>query len=111
MDSEIRNPRDMSDEEVSTWMQELMEKAADDKGCAGAGGACSFEAVRNPVRRGILKNLAEKPLSMDELSDKTGLGRSALQFHLNFLLNSSFAKMEGDIVDLTPGGVSFVRNS
>jgi len=111
MDAEMRNPRDMSDEEVARWMQDLIERAADDKGCAGAVGACSFEAVKNPVRRGILKNLAEKPLSMDELSEKTGLGRSALQFHLNFLLNSSFAKMEGTMVDLTPGGVSFVRNS
>ena len=111
MDAEMRNPRDMSDEEVARWMQDLIERAADDKGCAGAVGACSFEAVKNPVRRGILKNLAEKPLSMDELSEKTGLGRSALQFHLNFLLSSSFAKMEGDMVDLTPGGVSFVRNS
>lgn len=111
MDSEMRNPRDMSDEEVARWMQELMERAADEKGCAGAVGACSFEAVKNPVRRGILKDLAEKPLSIEELSKKTGLGPSALQFHLNFLLSSSFAKMEGDKVDLTPGGVSFVRNA
>ena len=111
MDSVMKNPRDMSDEEVARWMQELMEQAADEKGCSGAVGACSFEAVKNPVRRGILKYLAEKPLSIDELAEKTGLGGSALQFHLNFLLNASFAKMEGDMVDLTPGGVSFVRNS
>ncbi|MFC2017769.1 ArsR family transcriptional regulator [Chloroflexota bacterium] len=111
MDSAMRNPRDMTDEEVTKWMQELMERAADEKGCAGAVGACSFEAVKNPVRRGILKNLAEKPLRMDELSEKAGLGRSALQFHLNFLQNSSFVKIEGDMVDLTPGGVSFVRNA
>lgn len=111
MDSTTRNPREMSDDEVTKWMQDLIEKAADDKGCAGAVGACSFEAIKNPIRRGLLKNLSEKALKIDELAEKAGLGKSALQFHLNFLENSSFIKIEGDMVDLTPGGVSVVRNS
>lgn len=108
MDSARRNPREMSDEETAKWMQELIERAADEKGSAG--GACSLEAVRNPVRRDILKTLEERPIKIEEISERVGVGGTALKFHLNFLHNSSFIEIEGDKVDLTPGGVSFVRN-
>ena len=103
-----RNPREMSDEETAKWMQELIERSADEKGSAG--GACSLEAVRNPVRRNILKALEERPLEIEEISERVGVSGSALRFHLNFLQGSCFIEIEGNVVDLTPGGVSFVRS-
>jgi len=110
MDSTPRNPREMSDEETAQWMQELIERSADANGCAGAVGACSFEAIKNPVRRNILKALEERPLLIEEISQRLGITGSALSFHLNFLHNSRFIDMDGDVVDLTPGGVSVVRS-
>lgn len=77
MDSTRGNPREMNDEELAKWMQELVERSADEKGCAGAVGACSLEALRNPVRRDILKALGKRPLGMDELSERVGLSGSA----------------------------------
>jgi len=100
----------MSDEEVAKWMQELVERSAEENGCAGAVGACSMEAFKNPVRREILRTLADRPLDMYELSAKVGAGGSALKFHLNLLQNSAFIEIDGNMVDLTPGGVSFVRS-
>jgi DNA-binding transcriptional ArsR family regulator len=111
MDSTRRNPREMSDEEVAKWMRELVAHAAEEKGCAGAVGTCSMEAFRNPFRRDILKALGERALEIEELSERVGLSWSALKFHLNFLQNSSFIELDGDTVDLTPGGVSFVRST
>ena len=110
MDSTRRNPREMSDEEVAKWMQELIERSANENGCAGAVGACSMEAFKNPVRRDILRALAKRPLDIDELSERVGVSGSALKFHLNLLQNSVFIEIDGNMVDLTPGGVSFVRS-
>lgn len=110
MDSARRDPREMSDEETAKWMQELIKQSAEEKGCAGAVGTCSLEAVRNPIRRNILKALDERPLGIDEISKRVGVGGPALRFHLNFLQDSSFIEIEGNMVDLTPGGVSFVRS-
>lgn len=109
MDSSQKKPREMTDEEIANWMQDLMERAADEKGTSG--GACSFEAIRHPVRRNILMLLDEKPLDIKEVSQKIGLEGTQLKFHLNFLESSSFIAIDGDMVDLTPGGVSVVRNT
>ena len=109
MDSSRKNPRDMTDEETMKWMQELIVRSADEKGSAG--GACSLEAVKNPVRRKILGVLEEKPLEINEISKRVGVEGSKLNFHLNFLESSCFIEIEGNVVDLTPGGVSFVRSS
>jgi DNA-binding transcriptional ArsR family regulator len=108
MDSVQRDPRKMSDEGVTRWMRDLVNKLANEKGSAG--GACSLEAIKNPVRREILEALEERALTIDEVSQKVGVAGPALRFHLSFLKGSYFIQIEGNIVDLTPGGVSVVRS-
>jgi len=108
MDATRRDPREMSDEEAMKWMQELVNKLMEKKGSAG--GACSLEAIRNPVRRNILNALEERALEIDEISEKLGITGPALRFHLNFLESSYFIHIKGNRVDLTPGGVSVVRS-
>jgi DNA-binding transcriptional ArsR family regulator len=103
------NPREMTDEEVVRWMQELVAKLAEQKGSTG--GACSLEAIRSPVRRRILNILEERALTIDEISERLRVTGSVLSYHLNFLKGSHFIRIEGDKVDLTPGGVSAVRSA
>jgi DNA-binding transcriptional ArsR family regulator len=108
MDATSQDPREMSDEEAMNWMQELVNRLVEKKGSAG--GACSLEAIRNPVRRKILNALEERPLAVNEISEKLGVTGPALKFHLNFLASSYFIRVEDNKVDLTPGGVSVVRS-
>jgi len=98
----------MTEEEAMRWMQELVSKLVKEKGSAG--GACSLEAIKNPVRRHILNILEEKALAINEISERLKVTGPALRFHLNFLKSSYFIRIEGDKVDLTPGGVSVVRS-
>jgi len=109
MDATRRAPREMTDEEVMNWMQELVNKLAEEKGSAG--GACSLEAIKNPVRRNILNVLEERALAINEISERVGITGPALRFHLNFLKSSYFIRIKGNNVDLTPGGVSVVRSN
>lgn len=109
MSSAQRDPREMTDEEAMTWMQELVNSLAAEKGSAG--GACSLEALKNPIRRNILSALGKRALAINEISERVGVSGPALRFHLNFLESSYFIRIEGDKVDLTPGGVSVVRSS
>jgi len=108
MDTTIQDPRKMTDEEVINWMQDLVNKLAKEKGTAG--GACSLEAIKNPVRRQILNVLEEKALAVNEISERVKVTGPALRFHLNFLKSSYFIRIEGNKVDLTPGGVSVVKS-
>lgn len=107
MDATSQDPREMSDDDVMNWKQELINKLAKEKGAAG--GACSLEAVKNPIRRSILKVLEERSLQTDEIRERLGATSSALRYHLNFLRSSYFIRIEHDTVDLTPGGVCVVR--
>jgi predicted transcriptional regulator len=109
MDAISRDPREMTDEEVMNWMQDLVTKLAKEKGTAG--GACSLEAIKNPVRRRILNVLEEKALAVNEISERAKVTGPALRFHLNFLNSSYFIRIESDKVDLTPGGVSVIRSA
>jgi len=109
MDSTRRDPREMTEEEAVRWMQELVSKLVEEKGSAG--GACSLEALKNPVRRSILNVLEERALGTDQISERVGITGLALRFHLNFLNSSYFIEIEGNRVDLTPGGVSVVRSN
>jgi predicted transcriptional regulator len=99
----------MTDEEAMAWMQDLVSSLVGKKGSAG--GACSLEALKNPIRRNVLSALEEKALAVNEISERVGVTGSALRFHLNFLESSYFIRIEGNKVDLTPGGVSVVRSS
>ena len=109
MDSARRDPREMTDKEAMRWTQELVKKLVEEKGSAA--GACSLEAVKNPVRRNILNALGEKALAINEISERVEVTGPALRFHLNFLKSSYFIEIEGNRVDLTPGGVSVVRSN
>ena len=109
MYSTRRDPREMTDEETMKWMQELVNKLAEEKGSAS--GTCSLEALKNPVRRNILNVLEERPLEINEVSERVGVTIPALRFHLNFLKSSCFIQTEGTRIDLTPGGVSVLRSA
>ncbi|MFO7772399.1 MAG: winged helix-turn-helix domain-containing protein [Dehalococcoidia bacterium] len=109
MDFTGRDPRELTDKEAMRWMQELVNKLMEEKGSAG--GACSLEAIRNPARRRILNVLEHGALEINEISQRIGVTGPALRFHLNFLKSAHFIDMEGDRVDLTPGGVSVVRSN
>ena len=109
MNSTRRDSREMTDEEAMKWMQELVNRLAEEKGSAG--GACSLEAIKNPVRRNILNVLGERALEVSEISQRLGVAERALRYHLNFLKSSYFIQIEGNRVDLTPGGVSVVRRN
>lgn len=108
MGSTRRDPREMTDEETMRWMEELVEKLTEEKGSAG--GACSLEALKNPIRRNILNALEKGPLEINEISERVGVKGTTLRYHLNFLNHSYFIQVEGNRVDLTPGGVSVVRS-
>jgi hypothetical protein len=107
MYSAKQDPREMTDEEAIQWMQELVNKLTEERSSAGS--ACSLEALKNPIRRNILNALERRALSVNEISEKLKVTGPALRFHLNFLESSYFIHVEGDKVDLTPGGVSVVR--
>jgi len=109
MDFTRRDPREMTNEEAIRWMQELVNKLVEEKGSAG--GACSLEAVKNPVRRNILNALEKRALEINEISERVGVKGPTLRYHLNFLNSSYFIQIEGNRIDLTPGGVSFVRSN
>jgi DNA-binding transcriptional ArsR family regulator len=109
MGSTRKDPREMTDEETTKWMQELVEKLSKEKGSAG--GACSLEALKNRIRRNILNALEERPLEINEISERVGVTGATLRYHLNFLNSSYFIQIEGNRVDLTPGGVSVVRSN
>jgi len=109
LDSTRRDPREMTNEEAMRWMQELVNKLVKEKGSAG--GACSLEALKNPVRRNILNVLEKRALEISEISERVGVMGPALRYHLNFLNSSYFVQIEGNRVDLTPGGVSVVRSN
>jgi len=108
MDSISRDPREMTDEEAMKWMQELVNKLVEEG--SSTGGACSLEAIKNPPRRNILKVLQERSLEIDKIRERLGVASSTLTYHLNFLSNSYFINIEGNRVDLTPGGVAVVRS-
>ncbi|MHC1578122.1 MAG: winged helix-turn-helix domain-containing protein [Dehalococcoidia bacterium] len=103
-----QDPREMTDQEVMKWMQDLITRLTDEKGSAG--GACNFEAVKPPVRRRILHALEERALETNEISKIVGVAGMALKYHLNVLMSGYFIQIEGNRVDLTPGGVSVVRS-
>lgn len=108
MDSARRDPREMTEEEAMRWMQDLIRRLTDERG--GAGNACSFEAIKPPIRRKILHALQERALDIAEISEIVGVAGRELRYHLNFLNSSYFIRIEGDRVDLTPGGVSVIRS-
>ena len=108
MDSIRRDVREMTNEEVMKWMQDLITRLTDEKGTAG--NACNFEAIEPPIRRKILHALDARALEINEISERAGIAGMTLRYHLNVLTSGYFIRVEGNQVDLTPGGVSVVRS-
>jgi len=108
MNAHRQDPREMTDEKAMRWMQDLITRLTDEKGTSG--NACNFEAIKLPIQRKILHALTERALSIDELSERLGLGGTSLRYHLNYLTSAYFIHTESNRVDLTPGGVSVVRS-
>lgn len=108
MDSAQGDPRELTDEEAATWMRDLVSKLTKEKGSSN--GTCSLHAINNPIRRKILDALEEKALTAKEISEKVGITGPILRFHLSFLKSSRFIQIEGNRIDLTPGGVCAVRS-
>ena len=101
---EGKDPREMSVKETMKWTQDLITSLSGTNS-----NACSFEAVKQPVRRKILHLLEEKPLDIEALSARLDIDKAKLKYHLNILQNAYFIRMKGDMVDLTPGGLAVVR--
>jgi DNA-binding transcriptional ArsR family regulator len=102
-----KNCREMSDEELEAW-----RKKAAAAGLLGtpAESRRSLNAIQTPTRREIMTLLKDKPLKVKEIADKLNLDEDTLMFHLEVLAKAFFIKIEGDIVDLRPGGVAYTRN-
>jgi Bacterial regulatory protein, arsR family len=111
MHSEKRNARKLTDEERLTWSRELKSRQTGLRGCAGAVGFCTLYAIQNPVRKKILRALEEKPLKVVQISELTGIEDYQLTLQIAILEDSHLIETEGDWVDLTPSGVTFVRTN
>lgn len=59
-----------------------------------------FQALSNPTRRAILRNLAEGPLSVSEVVDRFTLSQPSISRHLAVLLEAAlvFRRREGQRV-------------
>jgi hypothetical protein len=111
MYSEKRDPRGMTEEERLNWSRDLKSKQTGWRGCAGAVGFCALCAIQNPVRKKILKVLEEEPLEKRKISELTGIQGPPLTLQITILEYSHLIETEGDSVDLTPSGVTFVRTN
>lgn len=111
MHSGKKDPREFTDEERLNWAREVKSRQTGWQGCAGAVGFCALYAIQNPVRKKILRVLEEKPLGMGKISELTGVEESPLTLQVAILEYSYLVETEGDKVDLTPSGVTFVRTN
>jgi predicted transcriptional regulator len=106
-ESSRKNSREMSDEELQAWRKKVAEA-----GLLGtpAESRRSLNAIQTPIRREIMTPIKDKALKVKEIADKLNLEEDMLKFHLQILENAGFIKIEGDTVDLRPGGVAYTRN-
>ena len=97
----------MSNEELEAW-----RKKAVDAGLIGtpAESRRSLNAIQTPTRREIMTLLKDRSLKVKEIADKLNIDEDTLMFHLEVLEKAFFIKIEGDTVDLRPGGVAYTRN-
>lgn len=109
--SEKVDPREMSAEQRLNWALEVKSRQTGCQGCAGAVGFCALYAIKNPVRKNILKFLEDEPLDREKVSKLTGLEDIPLTLQIAILEYSYLVETEGDKIDLTPSGVTFVRTN
>ena len=97
----------MSDEDLEAWRKRALEKNPQRDPLDEHRRA--LRAMQNPIRREIISMLKEEAVSMDKLAKNLNLDEKTLQYHLQFLKDIFFIKIEGNIVDLTPPGVAYTR--
>lgn len=61
-------------------------------------------AINNGIRRKVLLELMNGSLSVDELSEKTGIDEKILNYHLDILKKGDCVRVEGSLIELTDEG-------
>jgi len=103
----MRDVRSMSKEQCEAWMRELEESGAirditEDH-------RLRLAALQNPARRRILEALRDRPMGLEELSQRLNIPSTQLRFHIEMLRSALYVELEGNVVDLTPRGVHYIR--
>ncbi len=74
-----------------------------------------FETLSSELRLKILENLLAKPMSVEELAEKTGAERSTVSHSLKVLKDCSYVKADKQgkerIYSLTPGVLEGIKDS
>ena len=105
---ETKNCREMSDEELKAWKRKLDESGSVKDPTEAHRRA--LRAMQNPIRREILTMLKEKALTIQEIATLLKMDEKTLSFHIQFLKDILFITVKGNVVDLTPLGVAYIRN-
>lgn len=100
--------REMSDEEIEDWRMNVLEKNIE--GNSTEWHRRALLAMQNPTRKEILMLLKDKALSIQEISESLKLDEKIVQFHLQYLKLTYYITIEGNMVDLTPFGVVYLKN-
>ena len=106
---EKKNYREMSEEELDAWKEKLDEHGWGEEPTEAHRRA--LHALQNPIRREILELLREKALTLGEVVNHLNMDEKTLRFHLQFLKDTFFIKLEGNVIDLTPLGVAYTRHA
>jgi len=107
IDMEKKNCREMSNEELQEWRAKLGEKGDANP---GEEHRRAMYAMQNPIRREILAMLKNSSLSVSAIVCHLKCDENAVRYHLQFLLGVFYITLQGDVVDLTPRGVAYLRN-
>jgi len=103
----VRDVRSMSKEECEAWMRELEESGVISD--ITEDHRLRLTALQNPTRRRILGALEERPKKLEELSQHLNIPSTQLKFHIEMLKSALYVELDGDLVDLTPRGVHYLR--
>ncbi|OLS12878.1 MAG: hypothetical protein RBG13Loki_3513 [Promethearchaeota archaeon CR_4] len=104
---ETKDCREMSDEELQEWRAKLGDKRLPDP---GEEHRRRMYAMQNPVRREILAMLKNNVLSVGAIASHLKCDEKSILYHLQFLQGVFFVTVQGNMVDLTPPGVAYLRN-
>ncbi|MGQ9720545.1 MAG: ArsR family transcriptional regulator [Candidatus Jordarchaeum sp.] len=103
-----KDVREMSDEEIEAWREKMIDKEF--VGEVKEHHTKEIHVMQSPVRREIMTILKEKAMDIKELADKLNLDEKTARYHIQFLEDIFYTKMEGNMVDLTPLGVAYTKH-
>lgn len=103
----MRDVRSMSKEQCEAWMKELEESGAISD--ITEDHRLRLAALQNPTRRKILEALKDRAMKLEELSQCLNIPSTQLKFHIEMLKSALYVELEGDVVDLTPRGMHYIR--